>query len=100
MFVVVYRMFEQAHRKIKKIFSKEIIECYEQNEGLMEKLERAHEKFFDRVASVLTSRQPYVVPSSAIPFSSSFPFLSNHTLLAILKNHLVQNLSTQDASPS
>jgi len=61
MFLVVYRMFQKAHRKIKKISSEEIIECYEHNEGLMERLERAHEKFLDRVASVQTSRQPYVV---------------------------------------
>jgi hypothetical protein len=59
MFLVVYRMFQDG--KIKKISSEEIIECYEQNEALMERLEGAHEKFLDRVASVQTSRQPYVV---------------------------------------
>jgi hypothetical protein len=61
MFLVVYRMFQKAHRKIKKISSEEIIECYEHNEGLMERLEGADEKFLDRIASVQTSRQPYVV---------------------------------------
>jgi hypothetical protein len=61
MFVVIYRIFQEVHRKIKKIPSEEIIKCYEQNEGLLERLEGAHEKFFDRVASVQTSRQPYVV---------------------------------------
>ena len=61
MFLVVYRMFQQAHGKIKKISYEEIIECYEHNEGLMERLEGAHEKFLDRVASVQTFRQPYVV---------------------------------------
>jgi hypothetical protein len=61
MFVVVYRMFQGAHGKIKKISSEEIIECYKHNEGLMERLEGAREKFLDRVASVQTSRQPYVV---------------------------------------
>lgn len=61
MFLVVYRMFQEAHGKIKKISSEEIIECYEHNEGLLERLEGAHEKFLDRVASVQTSRQPYVV---------------------------------------
>ena len=61
MFLVVYRMFEEGHGKIKKISSEEIIEYYEHNEGLMERLEGAHEKFLDRVASVQTSRQPYVV---------------------------------------
>jgi hypothetical protein len=61
MFLVVYRMFQKAHGKIKKISSEEIIECYEHNEGLMERLEGAHETFLDRIASVQTSRQPYVV---------------------------------------
>jgi hypothetical protein len=49
------------HPYIKKVSSEEIIECYEHNERLMETLEGAHEKFLDRVASVQTSRQPYVV---------------------------------------
>jgi hypothetical protein len=61
MFLVVYRMFQEAHGKIKKISSEEIIECYEHNEGLLERLEGSHEKFLDRVASVHTSRQPYVL---------------------------------------
>lgn len=61
MFLVVYRMFQGAHGKIKRISSEEMSECYEHNESLMERLEGAHEKFLDRVASVQTSRQPYVV---------------------------------------
>jgi hypothetical protein len=61
MFFVVYRMFQEAHGKIKKISSGEIIECYEHNEALMERLEGAHEKFLDRIVSLQTSRQPYVV---------------------------------------
>ena len=61
MFVVVYRMFQKREGKIKKISHEEIIECYEQNEGIMERLEGAHEKFLDRIASAQTSRQPHVV---------------------------------------
>jgi hypothetical protein len=61
MFLVVYRMFQGAYGKIKRISSEEMIECYEHNESLMERLEGAHEKFLDRVASVQTSRQPDVV---------------------------------------
>jgi hypothetical protein len=61
LFAVVYRMFQRAYGKIKRISSEEIIECYEHNEGLMERLEGAHEKFLDRIASAQTSRQPYVV---------------------------------------
>ena len=56
MFVVVCRMFQKVQGKIKKISSEEIIECYEHNEGLMERLEGAHEKFLDRIARVQTSR--------------------------------------------
>ena len=37
-FIVVYRMFQETHRKIKKISYEEIIECYEHNEGLLERL--------------------------------------------------------------
>jgi hypothetical protein len=37
MFLVVYRMFQEAHGKIKKISSEEIIACYRHNEGLMER---------------------------------------------------------------
>jgi len=61
MFLVVYRMFQKAHGAIRKISSEEIIGCYEHNESLMERLEGADEKFLDRIASVQTSRQPYVV---------------------------------------
>jgi hypothetical protein len=61
MFVVVYQMFQKVHGKIQKISSEEIIECYEQNGSLMERLEGANEKFLDRIARVQTSRQPSVV---------------------------------------
>jgi hypothetical protein len=60
MFFVVYRMFQKAHGKIKKVSSEEIIECYENNESLLERLEKAHETFLDRAASIQISRQPYV----------------------------------------
>jgi hypothetical protein len=61
MFFVVYRMFQAARGKIKKISSEEIIECYKHNEGLMERFEGTHERFLDRIAPHQTSRQPYVV---------------------------------------
>jgi hypothetical protein len=60
-FLVIYRMFQNFHGKIKKISSAEIIKCYEHNEDLMEKLESVHEKFLERVARVQISNQPYVV---------------------------------------
>jgi hypothetical protein len=61
MFVVVYRMFQEAHGKIKRISSEEIIKRYEHNEGLMERLVGAHKKLLDRIASLQASKQPYVV---------------------------------------
>jgi hypothetical protein len=61
MFLVIYRMFQKAHGKIKKISSEEIIKYYEHNEGLMGRLEATDERFLDRIANVQTSRQPYVV---------------------------------------
>ena len=61
MFFIVYRMFQKAKGKIKRISAEEITECSERNESLMERLEEAHEKFLDRVASIQISRQPYVV---------------------------------------
>ncbi len=60
-FLVVYRMFQKAHGRIKKISLLEINDCYEHNESLMERLEGADEKFLDRIARVQTSRQPYVI---------------------------------------
>ena len=60
-FVVVYRMFQESHAKIKKISSEEVIECYKQNEGLLERLDVTHGKFLDRIASLQTSKQPHVV---------------------------------------
>jgi hypothetical protein len=53
-------MFQEAHGKITRISSEEIIECYKHNEGLMERLVGAYEKFLDRIASIQVSNQPYV----------------------------------------
>jgi hypothetical protein len=59
--LVVYRIFEGSQNKIKKITSKEIMDCYEYNEDLMGRLEGAHEKFIDRIARIQISKQPYVM---------------------------------------
>jgi hypothetical protein len=61
LFVVVYRMFQEVHPKVRRISSEEVIECYKQNESLMERLNGAHERFLDRIAGVQTSTQPHVV---------------------------------------
>ena len=63
MFFVVYRIFEKAAQgnKLKKLSSDEIMDCYEENEDLIEGLEGVDEIFFDRIARVQVSRQPYVM---------------------------------------
>ena len=62
MFFVIHRMFQNAYgKKIGKVSSDEIIQSYEDNEKLMESLGGAHEKFFERIARVQMSSQPYVI---------------------------------------
>ena len=62
MFLVVYRIFEKGHKKkIKVLKAKEIIKFYDGNETLIEKLEHAHEKFYDRITRIQISHQPYVI---------------------------------------
>jgi len=106
MFLVVYRMFQEAHGKIKKISSEEIIECYEQhNEGLMERLGGAHEKFFDRIARAQISKQfnvmKYVVDvlmeederGDAVPLTDEqkgFLFLLLKTVIDVLDQRNVK----------
>ena len=61
MFFVVSRMFQKAQGKIKRISSEEIINRHEHNESLLERLEGAHDKFLDRIASIQISKQPHVM---------------------------------------
>ena len=62
MVYVIHHMFQKAYGKnIDKISSEEIIECYEENEKIIENLEAIHEKFFERIARVQMSSQPFVV---------------------------------------
>lgn len=61
-FVVVYRMFRKAcGRQISGLSAEEIMEQYEKNEKLILSLEGAHDKFYDRIARVQLSEQPYVM---------------------------------------
>ena len=61
MFYVIFRMFQKSSRKrIKKISTQSIIECYEKNEDLIQSLEGIHQKFLDRIARIQLSLQPYV----------------------------------------
>jgi len=62
MFFVVFRMFQKSsHKKINRISSEKIIEYYEKNENFIQSLEGVHEKFFERIARVQLSEQPYVL---------------------------------------
>jgi hypothetical protein len=62
MFYVLYRMFQKNSKKtIKKISAEEIITSYEKNEHFIKSLEGVHEKFFERIAEVQLSGQPYVM---------------------------------------
>jgi hypothetical protein len=62
MFFVIHRMFNNGYgRKTQKVTSEEIITCYEDNEKLLESLGGVHEKFFERIARVQMSSQPYVI---------------------------------------
>jgi len=61
MFFVIFRMFQSALGGIGRISFEEIIECYEHNKTLMERLVGAHEKFLDRVVRLQVSRQPHVL---------------------------------------
>ena len=62
MFFVIHRMFQKAYsRQIGIITSDEIIASYKENEQLLESLGGIHEKFFERIARVQMSEQPYVI---------------------------------------
>jgi hypothetical protein len=62
MLFVICRMFEKcAPQKIKKITKEEIIDCHEQNEAFIESLKDTHNRFFERIARVQLSSQPYVM---------------------------------------
>ena len=43
------------------VSAEEIINCYEKNEHFIKSLEGVHEKFFERIAGVQLSGQPYVM---------------------------------------
>jgi hypothetical protein len=62
MFYVVCRMFQKSSKKsLKRISPEEIINCYEKTERFIESLEGTHERFFERIAKVQLSEQPYVM---------------------------------------
>ena len=61
-FFNVYRMFQKSMRKpLKQVTHEIIVACYESNETLIESLEKTHERFVERIASVQLLDQPYVM---------------------------------------
>ena len=62
LFFNVYKMFQKSMRKpLKQVTHEIIVECYESNETLIKSLEKTHEKFVERIASVQLLDQPYVM---------------------------------------
>jgi hypothetical protein len=62
MFYVICRMFQKgSKRRIKRVSPEEIIKCYDKNEQFIKRLGGAHNKFFERVAGLQFSAQPYVM---------------------------------------
>jgi hypothetical protein len=61
MFFVIFRMFQSVLGRIGRISSEDIIECYEHNEALIERLVGAHEKILERVVRFQISKQPHVL---------------------------------------
>ncbi len=58
----VYRMFKKSMKKpLRQVLHKTIVDCYEANETLINKLENTHERFIERIASVQLFDQPYVM---------------------------------------
>ena len=59
---VVVRMFQKAHGpKLPFISSSHITDCYEANTSLMEQLNKTHERFLDRIASLQILDQAHVM---------------------------------------
>ncbi len=62
MFFTIYRMFQSGSGgAVQGISGSQIEHWLDQNEGLLQRLEGAHEKFVERVAMVEASRQPFVM---------------------------------------
>jgi hypothetical protein len=62
MFCVIYSIFQKDSKTEIKIVSPEkIVKCYDDNEKLIESLEGAHDKFFERIAGLQFSEQPFVM---------------------------------------
>jgi hypothetical protein len=61
-FFNVCRMFQKAYRRpLQQVSHDTIVACYESNEALIESLEKTHDRFVERIASIQLSDQPYVM---------------------------------------
>ena len=54
-------MFEKGVKQLKSIPDEAVLKRFEANEALLEGLEEAHPKFFERVARASSERQPHVM---------------------------------------
>ena len=61
LFFNVVRMFEKGVKHLKSIPDEAVLKRFEANEALLEGLEEAHPKFFERVARASSERQPHVM---------------------------------------
>jgi hypothetical protein len=62
LFFAVYHIFTRGYgKKIKRITVDEIITCFEDNQKLLERMESAHNMFYQRIAEVQISPQPHVI---------------------------------------
>jgi hypothetical protein len=60
-FYTIFKMFEAAAETDLEEISIESVERHaDRNDALLERLEVAHDRFFERVSEVETSRQPFV----------------------------------------
>jgi hypothetical protein len=61
LYYVIFRMFEVGAEKPLEEVSIEAVERHaDRNDDLLERLESAHDRFFERVSEVETARQPYI----------------------------------------
>jgi hypothetical protein len=62
LFFAVYHIFCKGYgKKIRRIAVDDIITCFEDNQRLLESMEFAHNRFYERIAEVQISPQPYVI---------------------------------------
>ncbi len=61
MFVVIHRIFEKAAGKIGRVTDRKIDAMHEQNESFIASFENANERFLERAAKTVASKQPFVM---------------------------------------